>query len=247
MRRVPRGGRLLVRLRLDAGAPSGTIRSRTASCSPSSSRPTTSARPSTRRAAGSTRCTRSARCCSTSRASRTSSAWATSWPKTAARCPRAAATSSIPWEVLDAHGADATRWYMYTASPPGNTRRFSANLVGEVVRQVPADAVEHLQLLRHLRQPERLRPRRAPPVPLAERSVLDRWVLAELNSLVADVTAGAGNLRRDRRHAADRRLRGRTEQLVRAPEPAAVLERGCRTPRASRSAWPRTRPCTRCW
>ena len=50
---------------------SGTTRSRTASCSPSSSRPTTSARRSTRRAAGSTRCTRSARCCSTSRASRT--------------------------------------------------------------------------------------------------------------------------------------------------------------------------------
>ena len=38
-----------------------------------------------------------------------------------------------PWTVFDLHGADATRWYMYTASPPGNTRRFSANLVKEVV------------------------------------------------------------------------------------------------------------------
>ncbi|MEX2100184.1 MAG: isoleucine--tRNA ligase [Acidimicrobiia bacterium] len=26
-----------------------------------------------------------------------------------------------PWSVLDVHGADATRWYMYTASPPGST------------------------------------------------------------------------------------------------------------------------------
>ena len=34
--------------------------------------------------------------------------------------------------MLNAHGADATRWYMYTASPPGNARRFSANLVREV-------------------------------------------------------------------------------------------------------------------
>ncbi len=40
-----------------------------------------------------------------------------------------------PWEVFDAHGADATRWNMYTASPPGNSRRFSVNLVGETVRK----------------------------------------------------------------------------------------------------------------
>jgi isoleucyl-tRNA synthetase len=40
-----------------------------------------------------------------------------------------------PWEVFNTHGADATRWYMYTASPPGNSRRFSVNLVGETVRK----------------------------------------------------------------------------------------------------------------
>ena len=40
-----------------------------------------------------------------------------------------------PWEVFNTHGADATRWNMYTASPPGNSRRFSVNLVGETVRK----------------------------------------------------------------------------------------------------------------
>ena len=40
-----------------------------------------------------------------------------------------------PWDVFDAHGADATRWNMYTASPPGNSRRFSVGLVGETVRK----------------------------------------------------------------------------------------------------------------
>ena len=39
-----------------------------------------------------------------------------------------------PWEVLDKHGADAMRWYLYTASPPGQERRFSADLVHEVLR-----------------------------------------------------------------------------------------------------------------
>ncbi|MGL4651141.1 MAG: class I tRNA ligase family protein, partial [Caldilineaceae bacterium] len=40
-----------------------------------------------------------------------------------------------PWEVFDSQGADAARWYMFTASPPGNSRRFSTNLVAETVRK----------------------------------------------------------------------------------------------------------------
>jgi isoleucyl-tRNA synthetase len=31
-----------------------------------------------------------------------------------------------PWDVIHAHGADAFRWYLYTASPPGQERRFSS-------------------------------------------------------------------------------------------------------------------------
>ncbi len=40
-----------------------------------------------------------------------------------------------PWDVINDHGADAIRWYMYTAAPPGNSRRFSADLVSESVRR----------------------------------------------------------------------------------------------------------------
>lgn len=39
-----------------------------------------------------------------------------------------------PWDVLSAHGADALRWYMYSATTPGNPRNFSAKLVGEAKR-----------------------------------------------------------------------------------------------------------------
>ena len=39
-----------------------------------------------------------------------------------------------PWDVLNVHGADALRWYLYTASPPGQERRFSSDLVGDVIR-----------------------------------------------------------------------------------------------------------------
>ena len=40
-----------------------------------------------------------------------------------------------PWEVLDAHGADAFRWYYLTAQQPWAGYRFSVDTVGESVRQ----------------------------------------------------------------------------------------------------------------
>ena len=40
-----------------------------------------------------------------------------------------------PWEVIDAHGADAFRWYYLTAQQPWSGYRFSVETVGESVRQ----------------------------------------------------------------------------------------------------------------
>ena len=94
-----------------------------------------------------------------------------------------------PWDVMDTHGADATRWYMYTASPPGNSRRFSVNLVGETVRKFMNTLwntysffVTYANLAPDLadRQPSGETPRPA--------NLLDCWVLAELHRLVRDVT-----------------------------------------------------------
>ena len=41
----------------------------------------------------------------------------------------------VPWDVLDAHGADAFRWYYFTAKQPWDGYRFSLETVGESVRQ----------------------------------------------------------------------------------------------------------------
>ena len=40
-----------------------------------------------------------------------------------------------PWEVIGRHGADAFRWYYFTAQQPWAGYRFSADTVGEAVRQ----------------------------------------------------------------------------------------------------------------
>jgi isoleucyl-tRNA synthetase len=92
-----------------------------------------------------------------------------------------------PWSVLNAHGADATRWYMLAASPPGNTRRFSANLVREAAGKFLLTLWNSYSFFVTYANLNDFDPA-APQVPLDERSVLDRWVLARLNTLVADVT-----------------------------------------------------------
>jgi isoleucyl-tRNA synthetase len=41
----------------------------------------------------------------------------------------------VPWDVLNAHGADALRWYYFTSKQPWDGYRFSLETVGESVRQ----------------------------------------------------------------------------------------------------------------
>ena len=40
-----------------------------------------------------------------------------------------------PWHVIDTHGADAFRWYYFTARQPWDDYRFSVETIGESVRQ----------------------------------------------------------------------------------------------------------------
>jgi isoleucyl-tRNA synthetase len=41
----------------------------------------------------------------------------------------------VPWDVIDTHGADAFRWYLFTSKQPWDGYRFSMDAVGESVRQ----------------------------------------------------------------------------------------------------------------
>ncbi|MTD45706.1 isoleucine--tRNA ligase [Conexibacter sp. W3-3-2] len=88
-----------------------------------------------------------------------------------------------PWEVLDEFGADALRWYFFTAKQPWDGYRFDRSVIGEGVRvflrqlwntygfltiyEPTADAVAR---------------------PAGERAELDRWILSRLAATVAEVT-----------------------------------------------------------
>ncbi len=101
-----------------------------------------------------------------------------------------------PWEVFNVHGADATRWNMYTASPPGNSRRFSVNLVGETVRKFMNTLWNTYSFFVTYANLSDWQPASnvldGPAQPLSEH-LLDRWVLSELHRLVRDVTTAMEN------------------------------------------------------
>ncbi len=94
-----------------------------------------------------------------------------------------------PWDVLNQHGADAFRWYMYTSGPPGEPRRFSVRLVGEVVKKLYLTLWNTYKFFVEYANLDEWTPANDAP-PVAERPLLDRWVLSELHRVVKEVTEG---------------------------------------------------------
>jgi isoleucyl-tRNA synthetase len=95
-----------------------------------------------------------------------------------------------PWDVIKVNGADAFRWYLYTATPPGNERRFSSELVGEVVRTFTLtlwNVYSFFVTYANLDKPQ------LTSVRVYSDNVLDRWLISELHALVRDVTGAYEN------------------------------------------------------
>jgi isoleucyl-tRNA synthetase len=97
-----------------------------------------------------------------------------------------------PDSILDAHGADALRWYLFTASHPGEPRRFSDRLVQQTLRQVLLTLWNVYSFFTNYANIDEFDPSQIPDDwrPEAE---LDRWVLAELNQLVQVVDGHLDN------------------------------------------------------
>ena len=94
-----------------------------------------------------------------------------------------------PWDVLNVHGADAFRWYLYTATPPGQERRFSTDLVGEVVRNFTLTLWNVYSFFVTYANLDKWVPGVGQVGNLDyQLSELDRWLLSELHTLVRDVT-----------------------------------------------------------
>ena len=94
-----------------------------------------------------------------------------------------------PWDVLNAHGADALRWYLYTASPPGQERRFSTGLVGRSLRRFLRTLWNTYSFFVTYAKLDGWTPagERGQIRSQATGNALDRWILSELHALIARV------------------------------------------------------------
>jgi isoleucyl-tRNA synthetase len=99
-----------------------------------------------------------------------------------------------PIPLMDAHGADALRWFFAASGSPWATRRVGHATLEEIVRKVLLtywNTVSFLVLYANAAAASgdawpAARAAQAPPP--ASRPVLDRWLLSELHALVRDVT-----------------------------------------------------------
>ena len=96
-----------------------------------------------------------------------------------------------PWSVINAHGADALRWYLLTSAPPGNARRFSQDLVEESVRKFLLTLWNTYSFFVTYALLDGFEPTSAESGDLTAE--LDRWVISELNQLIMNVTEDMEN------------------------------------------------------
>jgi isoleucyl-tRNA synthetase len=92
-----------------------------------------------------------------------------------------------PWDLFERQGADALRWALYTATNPGNTRRFSEEQVNEAVRKYLLTLWNTYSFFLTYARIDGFDPKED-YVPPTRRSLMDRWALSELQLTVRTVT-----------------------------------------------------------
>jgi isoleucyl-tRNA synthetase len=94
-----------------------------------------------------------------------------------------------PWEVLDRQGADAVRWYFYASAAPWLPTRFSHELVSEMQRKFMGTLWNTYAFFTLYASIDSYDPTKQKADPAAF-TLMDRWVLSKLNSLVKFVDEG---------------------------------------------------------
>jgi isoleucyl-tRNA synthetase len=85
-----------------------------------------------------------------------------------------------PWSVLDRHGADALRWYLVTGGSPWASRRIGMSILDEVVRRFLLTLWNVYSFFVTYANATGFDPDDAGAIPLADRPLLDRWILSRL-------------------------------------------------------------------
>jgi isoleucyl-tRNA synthetase len=93
-----------------------------------------------------------------------------------------------PWDAIGDHGADAVRWYFITSSNPWLPKRYDPAGVRESAGKFFDTCFNTYRFFRLYASVEGWTPSDADPAP-EDRPLLDRWLLARLDTLVGEVRA----------------------------------------------------------
>ncbi|MGN0815068.1 MAG: isoleucine--tRNA ligase [Candidatus Coproplasma sp.] len=88
-----------------------------------------------------------------------------------------------PWTILDKQGADAVRWYFYTGSAPWLPSRFYEEAVSEVQRKYIGTLWNTYAFFCLYAEIDKYDPSKF-DLSKCKLSVMDKWILSKLNSLV---------------------------------------------------------------
>ena len=93
-----------------------------------------------------------------------------------------------PFETLEKYGADATRWYMISNANPWDNLKFDLDGIAEVSRKFFGTLHNTYSFFSLYANIDGFSFKEA-SIPVEQRSELDRWILSELNRLIAEVDA----------------------------------------------------------
>jgi isoleucyl-tRNA synthetase len=91
-----------------------------------------------------------------------------------------------PFETLSKYGADATRWYMISNANPWDNLKFDSEGIAEVSRKFFGTLYNTYSFFTLYTNIDGFKYEEA-DIPLNERPEIDRWILSELNTLIAKV------------------------------------------------------------
>lgn len=92
-----------------------------------------------------------------------------------------------PFDNIERYGSDAVRWYMIENSQPWDNLKYDEEGVAEVSRKLFSTLYNTYKFLAQYANLDGFTGAEG-QVPIAERPVIDRWIMSVLNTLVAEVT-----------------------------------------------------------
>ena len=90
-----------------------------------------------------------------------------------------------PISLMDQHGADAVRWYMLAAGSPWSARRVGHDAISDVVRKTLLTYWNTISFHALYAEASNFELSQSPA--LSERSMMDQWIISELNALIVEV------------------------------------------------------------